>query len=741
MNSRFVGLESDFVWDDVEKASFGGDRSAAGRYAAEQRWKGHVKGQTSIRRSLKQKLSDGPVLANGFDKAGFPKLLTNKECKEKFGETTTMVKLYFAERGLRLEVPFTEGAELSPFADTESDEFWGAVQAVDDVLNTLNIVDGKVNGVTFPMVLLRGHLDGYDATVGGSFDWFNDQINVYTKVGDEFRGTEGEMGSVTVASTVVNQTRGATLEDWGKRLVYGVTVHEFGHFLDRAILKNEYYWSEVQEVKSQQGKGDPKLDRFLDQTKGYEDAKANPNRGSDYSYFNISEKFAESWSSWFLLSKASGKVLTDLRQDFVDRGQNDVVTAVSGLIKQATIVDNFADWNINHPVFVFARAGVVSDALDKASFGGDRSAAGRYAANMRWQNNAQNKGTGFLGEPANIGVLELTRGEAMFVEDTEAVVKADMTPDNGNDGKANRPDVAAKRTALKGILAGMTDVSQEDFEAADAALGGGKIDKATVKEVLTQHLIDTWASTSNDHNPASLMIQQVVKKTFGLTDTLEMTEMGGFYDADVFTDADIEDKKAVEKLAANPALEKVLTAFVKAQYANTQAYLANKGITEVALQRGMDSPKIREALRDFRMAHFERMIENGEIELKDSYEGENRNDDIAGNIDDAEFEEAVPVGFLNARIKMRPLSSFTTKPFIADSFAMDVDDGVVFTMTVPAKQIFSMPFTGVGCLREREMVVLGGKQQAQFAENSNYDQDLDYDDMFRPSDPDRAQDF
>jgi hypothetical protein len=376
-----------------------------------------------------------------------------------------------------------------------------------------------------------------------------------------------------------------------------------------------------------------------------------------------------------------------------------------------------------------------TDALEKVSFGGDRSEAGRYAANMRWKNNAQNKGTGFLGEPANIGVLELTRGEAMFVEDTEAVIKADMTLDNGNDGLANRPDVAAKRTVLKGILAGMSDVSQEDFEAADAALGGFYLVKEKVKEELVQHLIDTWASTSNDHNPASLMIQQVVSKTFGLTDTLEMADMNSV------VDGDYEDRKAEDKLKANPALERVLTAFVKAQYANTQAYLANKGITEVALQRGMDSEPIREALRDFRMAHFERMIENGEIELKDSFEGENRNDDIAGNIDDDEFEETVPVGFLNARIKMRPLSSFTTKPFIADSFAMDVDDGVVFTMTVPAKQIFSMPFTGVGCLREREMVVLGGKQKAQFAENSNYDQDLDYDDMFRPSDPDRAQDF
>ena len=32
---------------DLEKASFGGDRSAAGRYAAEQRWKGHVKQEPS----------------------------------------------------------------------------------------------------------------------------------------------------------------------------------------------------------------------------------------------------------------------------------------------------------------------------------------------------------------------------------------------------------------------------------------------------------------------------------------------------------------------------------------------------------------------------------------------------------------------------------------------------------------------------------------------------------------------
>lgn len=45
MSDRFVGRGSDLIVldDDIEKASFGGDRSAAGRYAAEQRWKNHRK--------------------------------------------------------------------------------------------------------------------------------------------------------------------------------------------------------------------------------------------------------------------------------------------------------------------------------------------------------------------------------------------------------------------------------------------------------------------------------------------------------------------------------------------------------------------------------------------------------------------------------------------------------------------------------------------------------------------------
>lgn len=47
------------VADALAKASFGGDRSAAGRYAAEQRWKGHVK--SDIDRALELQLPPLPV--------------------------------------------------------------------------------------------------------------------------------------------------------------------------------------------------------------------------------------------------------------------------------------------------------------------------------------------------------------------------------------------------------------------------------------------------------------------------------------------------------------------------------------------------------------------------------------------------------------------------------------------------------------------------------------------------------
>ncbi|NBR70508.1 MAG: hypothetical protein EBT75_00165 [Proteobacteria bacterium] len=65
--------------DAIAKASFGGDRSAAGRYAAEQRWKGHAKGDKATGGEASRRVTDmrqrSQPLMNMIDKFSDKKLL------------------------------------------------------------------------------------------------------------------------------------------------------------------------------------------------------------------------------------------------------------------------------------------------------------------------------------------------------------------------------------------------------------------------------------------------------------------------------------------------------------------------------------------------------------------------------------------------------------------------------------------------------------------------------------------
>jgi len=245
--------------------------------------------------------------------------------------------------------------------------------------------------------------------------------------------------------------------------------------------------------------------------------------------------------------------------------------------------------------------------------------------------------------------------------------------------------------------------------------------RQTMLRTFAQHFVDQWAETSNDHERDSLMVQEVVKRVFNLEDAATV---------DAFGDESMNSfqKEALSKLKVAPPLEKALTALVKAQYANTQAYLASKGITEVAVSRGMTHPELAEDLKDYRMSHFYRMTENGEIELQGDPE---RNDDIVGNITEEEFDEFVPKGVLNVEVKMRPLSSFSVSRHVAEAFGESSTGKKVFLETkVPVSRIFSTPLTGVGCLSEHEFVVLGGNLTVKASESMTSDEDFDYDIMF-----------
>jgi len=386
-------------------------------------------------------------------------------------------------------------------------------------------------------------------------------------------------------------------------------------------------------------------------------------------------------------------------------------------------------------------AQVAVDDLDvflKASFGGNRSEAGRYAANVRWQNQASEKGTGFISpNKMKDPLLREGLGHGMFLNELLFLRQQDsnadlMSNDNWDDRDITDAKVA-KREVVKGIVAGMQNLSQEEISIACDGVGlptsktVNDDARQTMLNTFAQHFVDQWANTSNDHETDSLMVQEVVKKVFNLEDSATVDTFKNFDDIQAVQ------KKAEARLNVNPPLEKALTAFVKAQYANTQAYFASKGITEVVVSRGMNHPELAEDLKDYRFGHFDRMTDNEEIELQGDPE---RNDDIVGNITEEEFDKFVPEGVLTVSMKMRPLSSFSVNRFVANGFRTSdgsqgsKDIGVFLSAKIPVARIFSTPFTGVGCLKEEEFVVLGGQLDAKASRSSAGDEDFDYDIMF-----------
>jgi len=186
--------------------------------------------------------------------------------------------------------------------------------------------------------------------------------------------------------------------------------------------------------------------------------------------------------------------------------------------------------------------------------------------------------------------------------------------------------------------------------------------RSLIRQAAISKLVNLWAVSSNGIGTTStfkiksLAIQEAAKEQFGLGRTL---------------DWDITPKQQEQlnkETAKNGDLYK---AFLQAQYDNTQQFLNDHGITNLPLYRGLYN------------AQTEWQKQGGEV-----------------------------------TINIRPLSSFATTRQSAESFAGGLTskdrkhlDGNIISATVPADRIFSLPLTGVGCLKEREVVILGGEEK------------------------------
>lgn len=208
------------------------------------------------------------------------------------------------------------------------------------------------------------------------------------------------------------------------------------------------------------------------------------------------------------------------------------------------------------------------------------------------------------------------------------------------------------------------------------------------RAAIVSDFIHTWAISANNSNPVALSIQHEVRKMFGLDDSVGWygrvrgTREGAVLDTAISIDQrqKLGDLEFDDAPLLNEKQQKIVSSLIKAIYDATQHYYKSKGITHVAVWRGMRSTP-------------EMAVPRGEIAPR--------------------------------RTAMRPLSSWTTSSSMAMGFATTLqgfpgkepseiiaeqekyDDNLLLKAYVPVEQIFSNPLTGFGCLGEDEVVLLG----------------------------------
>lgn len=174
-----------------------------------------------------------------------------------------------------------------------------------------------------------------------------------------------------------------------------------------------------------------------------------------------------------------------------------------------------------------------------------------------------------------------------------------------------------------------------------------------LREHLASNMVQTWAGTSADNNPLSLLAQQRAEIKFGMqTDTSHLSSQSGWQAA----------------LAAPPAMVRIMDSTLDSMYKNTQAQFAAEGIKTIKLTRG----------QGWRVGRPQ-WVEN--LGPGESAVGQTR---------------------------LQPMSSFSSSKAIATRFATGYPSYYI-TADFPVEWIIGTARTGFGCLHEAEFVVMGGR--------------------------------
>lgn len=205
---------------------------------------------------------------------------------------------------------------------------------------------------------------------------------------------------------------------------------------------------------------------------------------------------------------------------------------------------------------------------------------------------------------------------------------------------------------------------RELYQAASkemAAGGPGPLKDTIIKELsqrsglsysLANRFVKSWAGSSSDNQMDSIALQAAAAEKFGLEPTPFIKKQD----------------QAMAKASEYAKTREQARRCLDAMYARTQQWFAERGIKELTLFRGM-----------------KKTVGADPTPLKTSGQP------------------------LDVIAHLNPLNSWSTSYTIATGFSGA--DGYVLSARVPVSRVVGSCFTGVGCLNEKEFVVLGGTGQ------------------------------
>lgn len=330
-----------------------------------------------------------------------------------------------------------------------------------------------------------------------------------------------------------------------------------------------------------------------------------------------------------------------------------------------------SDWKANTTGVVEAPSKQEIFNEDKALVGNLKSGMGMKEAYAQWKQdtiNAKLASPKPVSEPKVISAVPtLDAGQYNIVpSDFKHLTVADLKPDGNGNSKFSKEMSKFNDTLDKDSIGASTNKmnvqarlanelkDSPNFQALKVASGDKPV--TPQNQTLESRLVGNWASSSGDGDHVAVAMQVAAKDAFAMDDkhvaTTALSALKSHGESGVYEQA----AKQLTGSEGNAGLVRAgMQEYIHGMYRTTQDYLAEKGITDVYVARGMKH-----------------------------------------------MSDAVPK---LGGVKLQPISSFSTSYSTASSPVFK-GSGNVYLAKVPASQVLSTYLTGFGCTSEYEVTVL-----------------------------------